>query len=41
MWAEDVKNLRESLNASYEQGFNVMTIKSLSQFDDEQTGRKT
>ena len=41
MWAEDVKNLRESLKASYEQGFNVMTIKSLSQFDDEQTGRKT
>lgn len=35
-WPEDVKKLRENLNAAYERGFNVIAIKDMAQFDDNQ-----
>lgn len=41
VWPEDVKKLKEMLNTDYERGFNIITIKSLTQFDDEPTGKRT
>lgn len=40
-WPEDVKILKESLEANYERGFNVRLVKDFSQFDDAQRGVKT
>lgn len=41
LWQEDVLELKKMLNQDYEKGFLINTITSLSQFDDEQTSRKT
>lgn len=37
----DIDELKKMLNQDYEEGFMIRTISSLSQFDDERTGRKT
>ena len=41
LWQEDVAELKKMLNQDFEKGFMIHTISSLSQFDDERTGRKT
>lgn len=40
-WPEDLKKFRESLDAAYEKGFNVIAIKDLAQFDDNQNAVKS
>ncbi len=41
LWQEDVAELKKMLNQDFERGFMINTVTSLSQFDDEKTGRKT
>ncbi|MBQ9553616.1 hypothetical protein IJU97_01260 [bacterium] len=41
LWIEDVAVLKNELLQEYEEGFMIVTIKSLSQFDDERIGKKT
>ena len=41
VWVEDVAKLKNELLQEYEEGFMIVTIKNLSQFDDERIGKKT
>ena len=41
VWVEDVAKLKNDLLQEYEEWFMIVTIKNLSQFDDERIGKKT
>ncbi len=40
-WVEDIAQLKNILKADYYKGFNIITMNSLSQFDDAVAGKKT
>lgn len=41
VWQADIKNLKELLSSTYEQGYNVARITSFTQLDDPSAGKKT
>ena len=41
IWQEDIKNLKKVLEDSYEQGYNIASITSFSQFDNASLGKKS